>query len=177
MADWMENEACNTHWCRRCTYCRAGGGAGPDACHLARRARGKRRFFYLFRGNDLPLSRAYGMPKDTEEQKAERERVLEAALDLACGVPLKIMEKCCEAIALMEEFAQKGSRLALSDAGVGSAFCRAALEGAALNVFINTKLMKDRSRAQELNEKAETMLRQYSLFAAQTYDMVRASLR
>ena len=124
-----------------------------------------------------PLSRAYGMPKDTEEQKAERERVLEAALDLACGVPLKIMEKCCEAIALMEEFAQKGSRLALSDAGVGSAFCRAALEGAALNVFINTKLMKDRARADELNEKAEAMLRQYGHFAAQTYDMVRASLR
>ena len=45
-----------------------------------------------------PLSKAYGLPKDTEEQRAEKERIMEEALDVACGVPMEIMEKCCEAI-------------------------------------------------------------------------------
>lgn len=64
-----------------------------------------------------PLSKAYGMPKETEEEKAEKARVMEAALKEACSVPMEIMEKCCEAIDLLVEFAAKGSVLAISDAG------------------------------------------------------------
>ena len=73
-----------------------------------------------------PLSKAYGMPRSTEEEKAEKARVMEIVLKDACSVPMEIMEKCCEAI---------------SDAGVGAAFCKAALKGASLNVYINTKSM------------------------------------
>ena len=100
-----------------------------------------------------PLSKAYGMPKETEEEKAEKARVMEAALKEACSVPVEIMEKCCEAIDLLVEFAAKGSVLAISDAGVGAAFCKAALEGASLNVYINTKSMADREYAESLNKK------------------------
>ena len=67
---------------------------------------------------------------------------------------MEIMERCCEAIDLIEVFAEKGSTLAISDAGVGATFCKAALEGASLNVFINTKSMKNREYADELNKKA-----------------------
>lgn len=74
-----------------------------------------------------PLAKAYGMPKETEEQKAEKARVMEIVLKDACSVPLEIMEKCCEAIDIIEVFAKKGSRLAVSDAGCGAACCRAAL--------------------------------------------------
>ena len=88
-----------------------------------------------------PLSRAYGMPKNTEEEKAKKAQVMEKVLKDACSVPMEIMEKCCEAIDLIEIFAQKGSVIAISDAGVGAAFCKAALEGASLNVYINTKSM------------------------------------
>lgn len=89
-----------------------------------------------------PLSKAYGMPRNTEEEKAEKARVMEIVLKDACSVPMEIMERCCEAIDLIEVFAEKGSTLAISDAGVGATFCKAALEGASLNVFINTKSMK-----------------------------------
>ena len=102
-----------------------------------------------------PLSKAYGMPRETEEEKAEKARVMEIVLKDACSVPMEIMEKCCEAIDIIEVFAEKGSTLAISDAGVGAAFCKAALEGASLNVFINTKSMKNREYAEELNKKAE----------------------
>ena len=71
-----------------------------------------------------PLSKAYGMPRTTEEEKAEKARVMEIVLKDACSVPMEIMEKCCEAIELIVEFGAKGSKLAISDAGVGAAFCR-----------------------------------------------------
>ena len=74
----------------------------------------------------------------------------------------KIMEKCCEAIEIIVEFAAKGSTLAISDAGVGAAFCKAALQGASLNVYINTKSMKNREYAEELNAKCDAMLEKYT---------------
>ena len=51
-----------------------------------------------------------------------------------------------------------GSKLAISDAGVAATFCKAALKGASLNVYINTKSMADREYAEELNAKADAML-------------------
>ena len=48
-----------------------------------------------------PLSKAYGMPRETEEEKAEKARVMEIVLKDACSVPMEIMEKCCEAIDLI----------------------------------------------------------------------------
>ena len=110
-----------------------------------------------------PLSKAYGMPRETEEEKAEKARVMEIVLKDACSVPMEIMEKCCEAIDLIVEFAAKGSALAISDAGVGATFCKAALEGASLNVYINTKSMKNREYAEELNRKCDEMLAVYTV--------------
>lgn len=123
-----------------------------------------------------PLSRAYGLPRETEEQKAEKVRVMEAALKEACSVPLEIMSCCCEAIELHREFAEKGSAIAISDVGVGVACCRAALQGASLNVFINTKSMTDRKYAEAINRRAEDMLTEYIPLADQVYAQVRARL-
>ncbi len=124
-----------------------------------------------------PLSKAYGLPKETEEEKAEKARIMEACLRDACSVPMEIMEKCCEAILLQKEFAAKGSSLAISDAGVGVAFCKAALQGASLNVFINTKSMKDREYASGLDKKALEMLDTYVPMADEIYESVFARLK
>lgn len=112
----------------------------------------------------LPLAKAYGMPAETEEQKAKKEETLQAALERAARVPLEIARVCVEAISLHGEYAAKGSRLAVSDAGCGAAFCRAALLGARLNVLINLNLMKDqalrdrlRAELDALTEKGVTM--------------------
>ena len=124
-----------------------------------------------------PLSKAYGMPKDTEEEKAEKARVMEIVLKDACSVPMEIMKKCCEAIDIIEEFAQKGSVIALSDAGVGAAFCKAALLGASLNVFINTKSMANREYAEALNREAEEMIATYSAKADAVFEGVTNRLK
>ena len=124
-----------------------------------------------------PLSKAYGMPKETEEQKAEKARVMAIVLKDACAVPMEIMEKCCEAIDVIEEYAAKGSALAISDAGVGVVFCKAALLGASLNVYINTKSMADKEYAASLNEKADKMIADYSKKADEIFAAVNARLR
>lgn len=120
-----------------------------------------------------PLSKAYGLPSATPEEKAEKARVMEIALKNACGVPMDIMRRCCDAIDMMVEFAAKGSALAISDAGVGAVCCKAALQGASLNVFINTKSMTNRDEAAALNAEAEQMLTKYTAIADGIFADVR----
>ena len=124
-----------------------------------------------------PLSAAYGMPKSTPEEIEKKAEVMEAALVGACEVPLEIMRTCAEAIDLIETFAEKGSKIAISDAGVGAAFCKAALQGASLNVYINTKSMADREYAEELNKKADAMLEKYTKIADDTFNSVLGRLK
>ena len=124
-----------------------------------------------------PLARAYSMPKNTEEEKAEKARVMEIVLRDACSVPMEIMEKCCEAIDIIDVFAEKGSVIAISDAGVGAAFAKAALRGASLNVYINTKSMAVRALAAELNAKCDRMLEEYSGKADAIFDSVLGRLK
>ncbi|MDR1796652.1 MAG: cyclodeaminase/cyclohydrolase family protein [Clostridiales Family XIII bacterium] len=125
----------------------------------------------------VPLSKAYGLPAGTDEEKRVKEETLEVALRAASDVPVAIMEASCEAIDLARLYAEKGSRLALSDAGVSALFAKAALAGAGLNVFINTKLMQDRAYAEALNEKTERMLAEYERKADDVYDLVRQGCR
>ena len=118
-----------------------------------------------------PLAKAYGIPKD-DPNRAE---ILEKATVEACKVPMEIMEKCCEALDYIKIFAEKGSRLAVSDAGCGAVCCKAALQAASLNVFINTKSLKDRTVAEELNRQANVMLSKYCVLAEEIFADVRAN--
>ena len=123
-----------------------------------------------------PLSRAYGMPKETPEEQAAKAEVMAKCLEECCAVPMGIMETCCDAIDLCVEYAAKGSALAISDAGCGVICLKSALQAASLNVFINTKAMADRARAEELNEKAEDLLATYCAKADEVFAAVRARL-
>ena len=119
----------------------------------------------------VPLAKAYGIPKD-DPTRAE---VLEKATITACGVPMRIMELCCEALDCVQVFAEKGSRLAVSDAGCAAVCCKAALQAASLNVFINTKSIKDPAVASELNRQANVMLNKYCGLADDIFEEVRAN--
>ena len=119
----------------------------------------------------VPLAKAYGIPKDDPN----RDAILEEATVTACAVPMHVMELCCQAIDAIAVFAEKGSRLAVSDAGCGAACCKAALQAASLNVFINTKSLKNRETAQALNDKANAMLDKYCPLADEIFAQVRAN--
>ena len=124
-----------------------------------------------------PLSKAYGLPKNTEEEIAERTRIMEQALKEASEAPLALMEKIMEALAVILRLSEIGSRIAISDAGVGAQMCKAALNGASLNVFINTKLMKNRELAEQMNARADEMLAKGNQMADEAYDRVVKAIR
>ena len=117
-----------------------------------------------------PLSKAYSIPKDDPN----RDAILEEATVTACAVPMHIMELSCQAIEYVSVFAAKGSRLAVSDAGCAAVCCKAALQAASLNVFINTKSLKNRAVADEMNAKANGMLAKYVPMADEIFHSVKA---
>lgn len=123
-----------------------------------------------------PLSKAYGLPKSTPEETAYRENVMEEALLAASLTPLAMMETVAEAVALHEELAVKGSVLAVSDVGVGVKLLEAALHGASLNVYINTRLMKNREKAEELNARTEELISRCEERCHRVFEEVRGKL-
>lgn len=119
-----------------------------------------------------PLAASYGMPSGTEDERAKKAEVMEKNLLEASLVPVKMMEKTLEVLDFMEILAVKGSKIAISDVGVGVQFLRTALTGAVMNVLINTKSMKDRERAEELNGYARDMIEKGTQKADAVYDIV-----
>ena len=120
----------------------------------------------------LPLSKAYGIAKEDPQRPA----ALERAAAQACRAPMRIMALCCEALECIRVFAEKGSRLALSDAGCGAVMIKAAMQAAALNVFINTKTFQNRDMAAEMNEKCRNMLETYGKLTDGIFKTVMADL-
>ena len=120
-----------------------------------------------------PLSKAYSIPKDDPE----RDTIMENALYEASVVPMSIMETILAAAKELEILVAKGSKLAVSDVGVGILFAQAAIEGASLNVYINTKSMKDRERAAALDAKADAIIAEGAALKARIYDGVLAAIK
>lgn len=120
-----------------------------------------------------PLSKAYSIPKDDPE----RDTIMENALYEASVVPMSIMETVLAAAKELEILVEKGSKLAVSDVGVGILFAQAAIEGASLNVYINTKSMKDRERAAALDAKADAIIAEGAALKARIYSGVLAAIK
>lgn len=120
-----------------------------------------------------PLSKAYSIPKDDPE----RDTIMENALYEASVVPMSIMETVLAAAKELEILVEKGSKLAVSDVGVGILFAQAAIEGASLNVYINTKSMKDRERATALDAKADAIIAEGAALKARIYSGVLAAIK
>ena len=125
----------------------------------------------------LPLSDAYRMPSTTEEEKAAKDRAIQSALTGATEVPLNILILCADAMELIVEFQKKGTRLALSDAGCGAACCKAAMESAKLNVYINLKLMKDEEKVRQYQAKMDEAFHRGMALADQVYKKVEEELK
>lgn len=121
----------------------------------------------------LPLSEAYGIPKDAPG----RDDIMEAALRTACKAPLSMMKCAAEIVELLSVLCEKGSALAKSDVGVGATCAVAAMKGASLNIFINAKSMRDREYANELLAETNTLLVRYVHIAEGVFSSVVAQIR
>ncbi len=114
------------------------------------------------------LAASYRKPEDKENME---KCLLEATL-----VPMEIMNQCCKAIELLQAYSQKGSKMAISDAGAGATILGGALKAASLNVFINTASMMDQTKATELNTQTEAMLKEYGTLADEIFLKVKNAL-
>ena len=123
-----------------------------------------------------PLAECYRLPSATLEEKEHKDAVMEEKLLDASMVPVEIMEKSLELLEILDVLADKGSRMAVSDVGVAVQFTRTALLGAVMNVYINTKSMKNREKAEEINQKAKRMIKIGKSQADEIYEKVLAQL-
>lgn len=115
-----------------------------------------------------PLSRAYAIPKGDKN----RDIVMENCLRDAAKVPMEILHLVCEAIKLEERFAVLGSVMIQSDAAVGASILRSSLLGAAVNVKINTKSMKDREYADSVNKEVDALVEEYLPLADSIFEHI-----
>jgi formiminotetrahydrofolate cyclodeaminase len=122
------------------------------------------------------LMTAYGLPKETDEEKAARTEVIQAVLKTATQVPLDCARACAEAIDLSRCAANKGSLGVISDAGAAVMAGYSGLKSAALNVYINTGSLKDRAFAEAKLLELETILKNYEGVVEETYQLVKSKL-
>lgn len=124
----------------------------------------------------LPLSIAYSMPKNTEDEARGKDIVMQKALYNAAMVPLEIAEKALEALLIANEMSKIGSRIVISDSGVSAIMLKAALQGAKLNVLINTKIMKDGTEKTEILKRLDIAVTSGVIIADEIYNYVEGAL-
>ena len=101
---------------------------------------------------------AFGMPKNTPEEKAARTEAIQTATLFATEVPLETMKASYEVFAVCRKMVEKGNPNSVSDAGVGALAARAAVLGAGMNVKINAGSLKDRTEAEALIGEANELI-------------------
>ncbi|MFL2029661.1 cyclodeaminase/cyclohydrolase family protein [Loigolactobacillus zhaoyuanensis] len=120
-----------------------------------------------------PLAHAYSIPKSDPQRTV----ILEAALVQAASAPLVLLRQLATLVPLLETLLTKGSQIMQSDVGVAAAACRSALEGAILNVYVNTQLMQDRQQAATLNAAAAVLVNDNVIRCQRVYQQVAAKLQ
>ena len=123
-----------------------------------------------------PLSKAYGLPTSTEEEKQYKAETMEKCLKVACEVPMNIVRLCFDSIKLHEELVDKGSKLAISDVGCGVQCLRAAILSAQLNVIINVNSMKDREYAENIEKECNQLVEDGVRICDEVYKKVLVAL-
>jgi len=119
---------------------------------------------------------AYGMPKDSDQDKAARSEAIQVALQEATDVPLNCAILCLDVIELSRQAAEKGNTNVISDAGVAVLAAEAAMGSAALNVYINIANIKDKAFADDRRQRLEAMLGASSELTDKVYALVKSRL-
>jgi formiminotetrahydrofolate cyclodeaminase len=119
---------------------------------------------------------AYGLPKETDAEKQARSAAIQTALKAATEVPLECARACAEVIALSRVVAEKGNRNVISDAGVAVLAGYAALKSAALNVYVNTGVIKDEAFVAERLSQLNAILTGMDISTEEIYQEVQSRL-
>jgi len=105
------------------------------------------------------IMEAYRLPKNSDAEKTERNKSVQAATREAIMVPYKVMETAFGAFPLIREMVQKGNPSSVTDAAVGALALRSCIRGAFLNVKINAAGLDDKAFVKEIIEKGTDLER------------------
>ena len=119
-----------------------------------------------------PLAKAYSMDKSDPDYAG----IMESCLKVAANAPYHILQLCCRVVELDERLAVIGSKLAVSDAATSVMLAHGAIYGAFINIKVNTRLMKDREYAEQFEDRAAEMLKEYGERALNCYQAVEKRL-
>jgi len=89
------------------------------------------------------VSAAYGMPRETEQEKRARTEAIQEALKVAMGPPLETFRALVAVMPAIRRCVDVANQNLISDVGVAAVHAGAAIQGARLNVDINLASMKD----------------------------------
>jgi methenyltetrahydrofolate cyclohydrolase len=123
-----------------------------------------------------PLSKAYGLPKNTPEEVKFKEETMENCCKTACGVPMEIMRAAFEGIKIHARMGQIGTMIAISDVGCGVVFLKSALISGSLNVIINLNTIKDQAFLSATRKEMDELLSTGSKMADETLALVLSKL-
>lgn len=119
-----------------------------------------------------PLAAAYALDKSTPGY----EDIMEKATLAAAVAPLEITRDIYSLVPIIEDLCIMGSRLAISDVAVATSAVEAALKGVVMNVYINTRSLKDREAADKMNAEADMMVTDGCKRLSAVYDKIREGL-
>ncbi len=119
---------------------------------------------------------AYRLPKGSDEEKAARSAAIQAGAKTATLAPLSTARDCAKLIALSKSVAEMGNPNVVSDAGVAVLCAQTGLKGAALNVFINLAMIKDRAFVAQHKADLDEILAGHDALANEIYELVKGKL-
>ncbi|MCX7068641.1 MAG: cyclodeaminase/cyclohydrolase family protein [Methylococcales bacterium] len=119
---------------------------------------------------------SYGLPKETDVEKAARSAAIQDVLKEATDVPLDCAKACAKVIALSQIAAEKGNPNVISDAGAGLMAAYGGLKIAALNVYINAGSLKDRDFAEAKLAELATIMQDAETNTEIIYQAIKAKL-
>ena len=118
--------------------------------------------------------RAYRLPKDSYEQKAERAAQIQIAVQAAVDVPVETAQRGFDVLKLLGELTDIGNPNALSDVAVGARLAQVAIRGASYNVAVNLDSISDRVAADTTREQMNSMIDQAKTIAEQVEAKLKA---
>lgn len=119
---------------------------------------------------------AFGLPKNSPEEKSIRSQAIQDATKYAIEIPFKVMQTAYSAMEVMKAMAEIGLQASISDAGVGALCARTAVRGAYLNVKINTGGLKDKAYSGDILARAEQVLDDAEKLEAEILSVVESKL-
>jgi formiminotetrahydrofolate cyclodeaminase len=122
------------------------------------------------------VSKAYSMPKESEEEKAARKEAIREASNIAIAPPLSTAGALVELSKLLPELAEIGNKNLISDTGVSALLCKASFQAALLNVKINLWGLGDKDKAELLKNKINEMEKTVTENCDKTTEMVNAKM-